>query len=75
MEKSKSRYGEERWVMSKAENISYRVKPDGFYGELFVPMELPSAKFFKGDRGKNKENGRKARMDSLVKTLEFVSKW
>lgn len=42
---------------------------------LFVPMELPSAKFFKGDRGKNKENRRKARMDSLVKTLEFVSKW
>ena len=49
--------------MSKAENISYRVKPDGFYGELFVPMELPSAKFFKGDRGKNKENGQKDRMD------------
>ena len=46
------------------------------YGShLFVPMELRSTKFFKGDRGKNKENGRKARMDSLVKTLEFVSKW
>ena len=46
------------------------------YGShLFVPMELRSRKFFKGDRGKNKENGRKARMDSLVKTLEFVSKW
>ena len=46
------------------------------YGShLFVPMELRSTKFFKGDRGKNKENGRKARMDSLVKTLEFVSRW
>lgn len=46
------------------------------YGShLFVPMELRSTKFFKGDRGKNKENGRKARMDSLTKTLEFVSKW
>ena len=46
------------------------------YGShLFVPMELRSTKFFKGDRGKNKEKGRKARMDSLVKTLEFVSKW
>ena len=46
------------------------------YGShLFVPMELRSTKFFKGDRGKNKENGRNARMDSLVKTLEFVSKW
>ena len=46
------------------------------YGShLFVPVDLRSTKFFKGDRGKNKENGRKARMDSLVKTLEFVSKW
>ena len=46
------------------------------YGShLFVPMELPSAKFFKGDRGKNKEPGRKARMDSLTKTLEFIAKW
>lgn len=46
------------------------------YGShLFVPMELRSTKFFKGDRGKNKEKGREARMDSLVKTLEFVSKW
>ena len=46
------------------------------YGShLFVPMDLPSAKFFKGDRGKNKEPGHKARMDSLEKTLEFVSQW
>lgn len=46
------------------------------YGShLFVPVDLPSTKFFKGDRGKNKEGGRKARMDSLAKTLEFVSQW
>lgn len=46
------------------------------YGShLFVPMELRSAKYFKGDRGKNKEPGQKARMDSLAKTLEFVSWW
>lgn len=46
------------------------------YGShLFVPMELQIAKFFRGDRGKNREPGRKARMDSLVKTLEFVSQW
>ena len=42
---------------------------------MFVPVELPQIKFFKGDRWKNKETGRKARMDSLVKTLEFVSQW
>lgn len=46
------------------------------YGShLFVPMDLPSAKLFQGDRGPNKENGRKARMDSLVKTMEFISRW
>ena len=46
------------------------------YGShLFVPMELRSTKFFKGERGKNKEPGRNARMDSLAKTLEFVSRW
>lgn len=44
-------------------------------GHLFVPMELRLTKFFKGDRGKNKERGRKARMDSLKQTLEFVSQW
>lgn len=42
---------------------------------LFVPIELRMAKFFRGDRGKYKEPSRKARMDSLVKTLEFVSQW
>ncbi len=46
------------------------------YGShLFVPMELKLAKFFVGDRGKYKKPGRKARMDSLDKTLEFVSHW
>ena len=61
--------------MSKTENKLFRVRTDGFYGELFVPMELRNTKFFKGERGKNKEDGRKARMDALTKTLEFVSKW
>ena len=42
---------------------------------LFVPMELPVAKFFRGDRGKNREPGRNARMDSLAKTLDFVAQW
>lgn len=46
------------------------------YGShLFVPMGLRMARFFRGDRGKYKEPSRKARMDSLVKTLEFVSRW
>lgn len=46
------------------------------YGShLFVPVELPLAKSFVGDRGKYKEPSRKARMDSLTKTLEFVSSW
>lgn len=44
-------------------------------GHLFVPMELRLAKFFRGDRGKYKELSRKARMNSLEKTLEFVSRW
>lgn len=69
-----------------AHKITERLQERGFpyfyqhlsydYGShLFVPMEMPSAKFFKGERGKNKEGGRKARMDSLTKTLEFVSRW
>jgi len=46
------------------------------YGShLFVPLELKWAKFFRGDRGKNRESGRRARMDSLTKTLEFVCRW
>lgn len=44
-------------------------------GHLFVPMELGMTKLFKGDRWKNRERGRKARMDSLMKTLEYVSQW
>ena len=44
-------------------------------GHMFVPMEFGQTKLFKGDRGKNKEPGLKTRMDSLVKTLEFVSRW
>lgn len=44
-------------------------------GHLFVPMELSLAKFFRGDRGKYKELSREARMDSLTKTLEFVTRW
>lgn len=42
---------------------------------MFVPMEVSSAKFFRGERGKNKDAARKDRMDSLEKTLEFVSLW
>lgn len=46
------------------------------YGShLFVPMELSAAKFFRGDRGKNREPGRNARMDSLVRTLDFITQW
>lgn len=58
-------------------NFSYDYQHLSYdYGShLFVPVDLPSAKFFKGDRGKNKEAGHNARMDSLTKTLEFVSKW
>ena len=44
-------------------------------GHMFIPMESPQTKLFKGDRGKNKENGLKARLNSLDKTLEFVSLW
>lgn len=42
-------------------------------GHLFVPIELQMAKLFRGDRGKYRKLSRKARMDSLEKTLEFVS--
>lgn len=44
-------------------------------GHMFVPMELRLSRFFRGDRGKYRESGRKARMDSLAKTLDFVSRW
>jgi len=69
-----------------AEEIMKRLKEKNFpypyrhlsydYGShLFVPMELPAAKFFRGDRGKNREPGRRDRMDSLEKTLEFMKLW
>ena len=44
-------------------------------GHMFVPMECWMTKLFKGDRGKNREPGLVDRMDSLSKTLEFVSEW
>ena len=44
-------------------------------GHMFVPMDYKKATAFKGDRGKNKEAGLKDRLDSLEKTLEFVSQW
>lgn len=69
-----------------AEQVMKRLQQHGFPyayqhlsydhgGHLFLPMELRPARFFKGDRGKNKGPGRIARMDSLAKTLEFVSQW
>lgn len=69
-----------------AEKIVERLRQKGFaypykhlnykYGShLFVPMEISLAKFFAGDRGKYKALSKKARMDSLEKTLEFVGKW
>lgn len=54
---------------------SYQHLSYDYGGHMFVPLELRMAKFFKGDRGKNKEQGRMARMDSLAKTLEFISQW
>ena len=53
----------------------YRHLSYDYGSHLSVPMELPMAKFFRGDRGKNREPSRRARMDSLAKTLEFVSQW
>lgn len=69
-----------------AEQVMNRLRKHGFSnayrhlsydhgGHMFVPMELRLTKYFKGDRGKNREPGRKNRMDSLAKTLEFVSQW
>ena len=34
-------------------------------GHLFIPMESKDTKLFKGDCGRSKEGGLKARMDSL----------
>lgn len=53
----------------------YRHLNYDYGGHLFVPMELRLSRFFRGDRGKYREPGRKARMDSLAKTLDFVSRW
>lgn len=53
----------------------YRHLSYNYGGHLFVPMEVRLAKCFKGDRGRYRELSRKARMDSLSKTLEFVSQW
>lgn len=53
----------------------YRHLSYDYGGHLFVPMELRLAKFFRGDRGKYKNLSRRDRMDSLEKTLEFVSRW
>ncbi len=53
----------------------YRHLSYDYGSHLFVPMELSASKFFRGDRGKNKEPGRRARMDSLERTLEFVTLW
>ena len=66
-------------IINRLQNYSfpyfYQHLSYDYGGHLFVPMESHLTKFFKGDRWKNKENGRKARMDSLVKTLEFISRW
>ena len=75
------------WFLEKAaaQQIMKRLQEHNFpyffehlsydYGShLFVSMQLVSAKFFKGDRGKNKKASYNARMDSLNKTLEFVTK-
>lgn len=58
-------------------NFSYPCKHLSYdYGShLFIPFEMPLARFFAGDRGKYRKPGRKARMDSLEKALEFVSQW
>lgn len=58
-------------------NFSYPCRHLSYdYGShLFIPVELPLAKFFLGDRGKYREPSRKARIDSLAKALEFVGKW
>ena len=69
-----------------AEQILKRLKDHDFpyeyrhlsydYGShMFVPFDTPSTKFFRGDRGKYKELGHRDRMDSLEKTLDFVSGW
>ncbi len=56
-------------------NETFRMKTNGFHGELFRPArdEYPGKALicFGGSDGKFEL----ARMDSLDKTLEFVSRW
>lgn len=52
------------------EHLSYE-----YGGHMFVPMEFSQTRMFRGDRGKNREPGLNARLDSMKKTLEFVEKW
>lgn len=54
---------------------SYRHLSYKYGSHLFVPVETGFAQFFAGDRGKYRRLSKKARMDSLAKTLEFVSRW
>ena len=54
---------------------SYQHLSYDYGGHMFVPMKFEQTKLFKGDRGKNKEAGLKCRLDSLTKTLEFISQW
>ena len=54
---------------------SYRHLSYDHGGHMFIPMDYWMVGLFKGDRGKNREPGRRDRMDSLTKTLEFVSGW
>ena len=54
---------------------SYRHLSYDCGSHLFLPLKLRTAKFFRGDRGKNKAESQKARRHSLIKTLKFVSQW
>lgn len=53
----------------------YRHLRYNYGGHLFVPIDFWMTTLFKGDRRRNREPGRRARMDSLIKTLEFVESW
>lgn len=52
------------------EHLSY-----DYGSHIFIPLDFSFIHLLKGDRGKNKKRGLEARMDSLYKTLEFVSTW
>lgn len=64
-----------RHLREKNFSYSYQHLNYDYGGHLFVPLELSLAKFFRGDRRKYKELSQKARMDSLIKTLEFIARW